>query len=171
MKINSARWTAALGAALLVTLLSLPAVAGHFAFGAGSGIEMVRSTTQVKLQQEAGFHFSRWRSGPGLGIALSEAFGDDVVVFTAAPKFFWELTIVRSRGVALSGTPSMHLGYGLRAPRGGDPNHFMNLKVAFSFKLRFGRFFFSFDPFGLDLYFGDQVWMRYDLAGGIGISF
>jgi hypothetical protein len=162
--------TAALGCGLLC---ASPAEAhgrrnAYFGFGVGAGIKMVKSISQLKIAQELGVHLSGGSSGFAVALGLAESFGDDLVTFQAGPKLVWDIPVVRRFYVA----PSVQAGYGLRAPQGGEADHFFNTKVALELKvLPGGRVLIFFQPFGLDMYFTDPFWMRYDLLGGLGLVF
>ena len=159
-----------LAATLLLLCAAAPAEANsaYASFGFGSGIKMVKSNTQFKVTQELGMHLQGWSSGFALAIAFAESFGDDIVVFQVGPRFVWDIPVARRFVIG----PFLQPGYALRAPSGGEADHFFNLQLGFAMKLLLpGRLLLFFQPFGLDMHFADPVWMRYDLVGGLGLRF
>lgn len=145
----------------------------------GPAIKISKSTTQFKMTQTFGYHFTGTAKGPAIAVDLQESFGDDLIVFGIVPRFVWDIQIVDGLGLYLS--PSAGFGFAhasVDCPAGwncASANGF-TLQFAFEGKLVLGdRGLVFFRPMGFDimgLANGDmEVGARYELFFGGGVIF
>ena len=128
-------------------------------------------TTQFKLTQEFGYHFSGEGEGPALGLSIGESFGDGVFVFQPGPKFWWDIQIMDDLGIYV--TPQAQVGYGLLTGFGATSHNF-NWLFGVEGRVVLGdRGIVTFRPLSFDFFAGDvaDVVVRYDLMFGGGVTF
>lgn len=149
-------------------------------FDLGGAIGVHHSTSQFKLGQFIGYHFSRNASGPALGFDIQESFSDNVTTLQLGPKFIWDIPVVRNLGLYL--TPSAMIGYGYvdaggvcgyYGCYGGGGGSFFDLQFGFEGKLMLAdRAFVFFRPFTLDFGISDHgLLFRWDIIVGGGVTF
>jgi hypothetical protein len=150
------------------------------ALSLGPALGMYGITSQFKLSQTFGWHFTGGPTGPAIALDLSEAFGGGYVTIDVAPRFVWDIHIIKGLGLYLS--PSAGLGFsystwGSCVTTAGGGNWCPNQSwTAFHFTMAFdaklilaNRWLVMFRPMGLDGYVHPNGWaMRYSIlfAGG-----
>jgi len=126
--------------------------------------------SQVRLRQEFGWHFQGQFKGPAIGVSLSESFGSGGFLFTAAPKFWWDIQIM---DLGLYVAPWIHAGFGL-ATNGSSVAAFNWAFGAEARLVLFDTGYVSFQPIAFDFYHGDfgtSAVVRYNLMFGGGFTF
>jgi len=133
-------------------------------------------TTQFKLEEEFGYHFSGDSSGPAIGANIGESFAGagNFVGFQPGAKFWWDIQLLDDMAIYLS--PNAKVGYaGFYG--GGGALHNFNFEVAAEGKVILAdRGLVFFRPIGLDFFVGDgngldSFIMRYDMMFGGGVIF
>ena len=149
----------------------------------GAAVGMYGVTSQFKLAQTFGWHFSGKPFGPALALDLAEAFGGGYVTIDVAPRFVWDILIIPGLGLYLSPSAGMGFSYStwgncVTTVGGGQwcPEQSwtaFHYKVAFDGKLILGnRWLVIFRPLGLDGYVhGNGSAMRYYIMFGGGAVF
>jgi hypothetical protein len=174
--------TLSLAALLLASVASTTAAAAPLlrpgtramwaSVGLGPAAELDTVSTQFKLTQTFGYHFSGSSSGPALALELQESFGKGVLFLEVGPKFVWDIQLIDGIGFYLS--PSAMAGFA-HASNGGSLSGF-TLQLGVEAKLVLGdRGMVFFRPVCVDiigLSSGDlHVGSRWDLIFGGGVTF
>ncbi len=150
-----------------------PGTRGMWAsLGLGPAAELDKYSTQFKLTQTFGYHFSGSASGPALALELQESFGKGVLFLEVGPKFVWDIQLIDGIGFYLS--PSAMAGF-THATNGGSLSGF-TLQLGVEGKLVLGdRGMVFFRPICVDIlglsHSGIQVGARWDLIFGGGVTF
>lgn len=153
------------------------------AFSLGPAVNMYGVASQFKLSQTFGWHFGGEATGPAIALDLSEAFGSGFVTIDVAPRFVWDIHIIKTLGLYLS--PGAGLGFSystwgscVTTAGGGSwcPNQnwtAFHFTVAFDGKMIIGnRWLVIFRPMGIDGYVHPNGWaLRYSIMFGGGAVF
>ena len=150
----------------------------------GGAIGAYHSSSQFKLGQFIGYHFSGHGAGPALGFDIQESFGSNITTLELGPKFLWDIPIIRNLGLYL--TPSAMIGYtyvdvssrrvcfgyyGCYSGGGGSASAF-DLQFGFEGKLMLAdRAFVFFRPITADLWIRSTMAFRWDIMAGGGVTF
>lgn len=127
--------------------------------------------TQFKLVQELGYHFSGDSSGPAIGVALSESFGNGFATFAGGAKFWWDIQILGDLG--LYATPFAVAGVAVATAGSRFLNDstqgFFNFQFGAQAKLVINDSWNVFvRPVAFDFFAGEYFAWRYDfIAGGV----
>ncbi len=139
---------------------------------AGGGIEIDNWPTQLRVEEDFGWHFTKRPRGFFIALAFSQSFLNGAYLFTFAPRWGFDIVVLRSRKVDLVLTPSGTVpGFavgGYTAP-GNDPLPFFHMSYDFDIKLLFGRGVFGifFRPVGFEIGIRDYAFVRYDPMFGL----
>lgn len=170
----------ALGFALLV---ALPRTANaqtaerpfYVGGGAGVALELDRYPTQGMLVEQIGWHFLSTTDGPFVELSLAESFGNDIFTFQAAPRFGWDIAVLRGADVGVLLAPSVAAGIvyaqvTVNTPfgtaRGSDAA--FDLQGAFDVKLLLldEQLEIFFRPVAVDVFIDSDVASRWNVLAG-----
>ncbi|MEZ4381672.1 MAG: hypothetical protein R3A79_10000 [Nannocystaceae bacterium] len=136
------------------------------------GYQLLGCGGAIKLSQEIGAHFSGYAAGPAAGVLVQqEALGYGYFGMTVAPKFAWDIQLLRDIGLYVS--PNVAIGYhrsrwqGHPAFSGGDIQGGVAIKLSLGDR---GLVYTQLPHF--DFVFGPGYSMvRYDFLLGVGLTF
>ena len=141
----------------------------------GLGCSGADGTTQVKMRQVVGYHFSGDGEGFAMGLSLEEAFGSSVFRFQPGVRLWGDIPVADDLAVYI--TPYGQLGYALwhisLGGFGSATAHFFNWQVGAKARIVLGdRWELSFTPLGFDWSANDDgmIW-TYDISFGFGATF
>lgn len=148
---------------------------GRTGFAGGFGCTSADGTTQVKMRQVVGYHFSGDGEGFAMGLSLEEAFGSSVFRFQPGLRLWGDIPVADDLAVYV--TPYGQLGYSLwHVSFGGFGSataHFFNWQLGAKARIVLGdRWELSFTPVGFDWAANDDgmLW-TYDISFGFGATF
>ncbi|MCB9701581.1 MAG: hypothetical protein H6711_06810 [Myxococcales bacterium] len=125
-----------------------------------------------KVSQEIGVHFSGRARGPALGLlAQEELLGRGYFGLVLAPKFSWDIQVVKGLGFYIS--PNVALGYHLAAWRGYRGIHGADIQAGVTSKLVVNDRLLIWAAIPhFDVVLGPRYLIpRYDLMVGAGVTF
>lgn len=148
--------------------------------GAGAALELDRYPTQFKIVEEIGWHFLGTTDGPFVALLLGQSFGNDLFTFQAAPRFGWDISLVRGDvGVMLApsvavGVALAHVAVNTAFGRASGTEAFFDLQGALELRLllldeQLGVFF---RPLVIDVLVHENgAAVRYDALAGAAYHF
>jgi len=89
--------------------------------GAGAAIELDTYPSQAMLVQEFGWHFLGTTDGPFIALSLAESFGSDVFTFQIAPRFGYDISLLRGPDIGVLLAPSVAPGFVVAAVSANTP--------------------------------------------------
>lgn len=148
-------------------------------FGGGAGVRLENWPTQLRLEQDFGFHVRSEPEGFFISFAPSQSFLNDTYMFTFSPRFGFDIAVVRKRKFRFLLTPSITvpgLGVGGNTCDRCDAYAFFHMSYNFDIKFLFGPravWGFYIRPVGFEVGIADNrfgpndVFVRYDTMFGL----
>ncbi len=141
----------------------------------GGAISVSKSTNQGKFGQEFGWHMlSGDGTGLAVGAALQESFGNNVFIFRAGAKAWWDFKLIPALP-NLTIAPFAQLGFAVLAvntPFGSDSSGAFNWQFGAEARIVFkNRWMVLFRPFALDFLHNNGTSVSYDMQVGGGMTF
>lgn len=174
---------ASLVAALFGTSPTEAEAQGFFVnLGGGPAFRLDDWPTQARFEEDLGWHFDGRPFGFYIALAFSQSFSDEgnlAYLFTFAPRFGYDIPVVRGRDVSFVLNPSGTFGLGVAGVtcNGCDAAALFHMTYNFDLKLLFSRnrWGLYLRPVGIEVgvgrrggtpFGGDDAFVRYDLVFG-----